>query len=170
MGSISNIGPKTSRAARDRPELNPRKQTSRHDIAGASPDGGRRHHVACGARSHARRNACGAWRTMRQPVAHPEGDRSRNNCARDLQQRPASMREGAATGRRNTAQHLRKVAVTLAGHCASSARPLAHKRKGRGAAMRGCAVAFFQKSNFIQSKIRDLRYNYGNNCIDGSEP
>ncbi|KZV35545.1 thylakoid lumenal 15.0 kDa protein 2, chloroplastic [Dorcoceras hygrometricum] len=42
LGPISNIGPKTSRAARDRPELNPRKQTSRHDIAGTSPDGGRR--------------------------------------------------------------------------------------------------------------------------------
>ncbi|KZV28662.1 hypothetical protein F511_33607 [Dorcoceras hygrometricum] len=38
---ISNIGPKTSRAARDRPELNPRKQTSRYDIARVSPDGGR---------------------------------------------------------------------------------------------------------------------------------
>ncbi|KZV54717.1 hypothetical protein F511_41280 [Dorcoceras hygrometricum] len=46
-GPTSHTGPKTSRAARDRPEPNPRKnQTSRHDIAGkltgASPvgDGG----------------------------------------------------------------------------------------------------------------------------------
>ncbi|KZV55772.1 hypothetical protein F511_15008 [Dorcoceras hygrometricum] len=37
MGPISNIGPKTSRAARDTPELNPRKQTIRHDIAGRRP-------------------------------------------------------------------------------------------------------------------------------------
>ncbi|KZV43169.1 hypothetical protein F511_39132 [Dorcoceras hygrometricum] len=41
------------------------------------------------------------------------------------------MREGAATGRRNTVQHLRKAAATSARHCASSARPLAHKRAGR---------------------------------------
>ncbi|KZV39572.1 exportin-1-like [Dorcoceras hygrometricum] len=39
MGPISHTGPKTSRAARDRPELNPRRnQTSRHDIARATPE------------------------------------------------------------------------------------------------------------------------------------
>ncbi|KZV43164.1 hypothetical protein F511_40872 [Dorcoceras hygrometricum] len=38
-GPISHTGPKTPRAARDRPEPNPRRnQTSRHDIAGASPE------------------------------------------------------------------------------------------------------------------------------------
>ncbi|KZV56837.1 hypothetical protein F511_20077 [Dorcoceras hygrometricum] len=38
-GPTSRIGPKTSRAARDRPEPNPRRnQTSRHDIAGDSPE------------------------------------------------------------------------------------------------------------------------------------
>ncbi|KZV16941.1 hypothetical protein F511_18862 [Dorcoceras hygrometricum] len=42
MGPISYISPKTSRAARDRPELN-LEGISRHDIAGASP-GGDRHH------------------------------------------------------------------------------------------------------------------------------
>ncbi|KZV33369.1 hypothetical protein F511_13174 [Dorcoceras hygrometricum] len=41
-GPASRVGPKTSRAARDRPEPNPRRiQTSRHDIAGAAAgDGG----------------------------------------------------------------------------------------------------------------------------------
>ncbi|KZV52068.1 hypothetical protein F511_36063 [Dorcoceras hygrometricum] len=39
MGPISHTGRKTSRAARDRPEPKPRRnQTSRHDIAGASPE------------------------------------------------------------------------------------------------------------------------------------
>ncbi|KZT75531.1 nucleobase-ascorbate transporter 12 [Dorcoceras hygrometricum] len=39
MGPISHTGPKTSRAARDGPEPNPRRnQTSRYDIAGDSPE------------------------------------------------------------------------------------------------------------------------------------
>ncbi|KZV13597.1 hypothetical protein F511_45239 [Dorcoceras hygrometricum] len=47
-GPTSHTGPKTSRAAPDRPEPNLRRnQTSRHDIAGNSPErwlaGGRRH-------------------------------------------------------------------------------------------------------------------------------
>ncbi|KZV38686.1 plastid-specific ribosomal protein 6 [Dorcoceras hygrometricum] len=45
MGPISNISPKTSRAARDRPELNPRiNQPSRHrrSITGRRPHGGGR--------------------------------------------------------------------------------------------------------------------------------
>ncbi|KZV17400.1 DNA (cytosine-5)-methyltransferase CMT3-like [Dorcoceras hygrometricum] len=39
MGLISHTGQKTSRAARDRPEPKPRRnRTSRHDIAGGSPE------------------------------------------------------------------------------------------------------------------------------------
>ncbi|KZT76326.1 hypothetical protein F511_46649 [Dorcoceras hygrometricum] len=39
MGPTSHTGPKTSRVARDSPEPNPRRnQTSRHDIAGDSPE------------------------------------------------------------------------------------------------------------------------------------
>ncbi|KZV49859.1 serine/threonine-protein kinase svkA-like [Dorcoceras hygrometricum] len=52
-GTISNIGPKISRAARDRPEINPRKQTCRHDITGASPEGGLRQQIARGKKSRA---------------------------------------------------------------------------------------------------------------------
>ncbi|KZV29224.1 hypothetical protein F511_22389 [Dorcoceras hygrometricum] len=84
---ISHTGPKTSRAARDRPEPNPRRiQTSRHDIAGASPErrpagGGattRKTHGGCRASSHeAQRN-----------VAHP--------CAR----RSAIVRSGVPTSHR----------------------------------------------------------------------
>ncbi|KZV53115.1 histone-lysine N-methyltransferase SUVR5 [Dorcoceras hygrometricum] len=50
-GPTSHTGPKTSRAARDRPEPNPRKnRTSRHEIAGAAA--GRRRHdeISRGAR------------------------------------------------------------------------------------------------------------------------
>ncbi|KZV55480.1 hypothetical protein F511_29586 [Dorcoceras hygrometricum] len=42
MGPLSNIGPKTSRAARDRPELNLEAKFSSRNDAGDSPDGGRR--------------------------------------------------------------------------------------------------------------------------------
>ncbi|KZV16729.1 senescence-associated carboxylesterase 101-like [Dorcoceras hygrometricum] len=55
--------PETSRATRDRPEPNPRRnQTSRHDIAGDSPErlptGGRHTKIACGSdRMHAASNA-----------------------------------------------------------------------------------------------------------------
>ncbi|KZT76763.1 hypothetical protein F511_46212 [Dorcoceras hygrometricum] len=75
MSPISNIGPKTSRAARDRLELNLEAKFSRHNnlpeiVAGRRPNGGgRRHHVACDARPHARRIVSGSWRWLRQPVA-----------------------------------------------------------------------------------------------------
>ncbi|KZV44203.1 hypothetical protein F511_12942 [Dorcoceras hygrometricum] len=69
-GPTSHTGPKTSRAARDRPEPNPRRiQTSRHDIAEDSPEhrrsGGRRrrhHHEDRGgsARRRAQRRAASA--------------------------------------------------------------------------------------------------------------
>ncbi|KZV43215.1 hypothetical protein F511_36350 [Dorcoceras hygrometricum] len=61
---MSNIGPKTSWAARDKPELDPRKQTSRHDIAGASPDGGRHH------KNHARRKATHSRDKRDAPMRH----------------------------------------------------------------------------------------------------
>ncbi|KZV37017.1 hypothetical protein F511_26692 [Dorcoceras hygrometricum] len=68
MGPISNIGPKTSWAARDRPEQNLEAKFCRCNnlseiITGGRPHGGGgRHHVACGARPHACYTKCGAWR------------------------------------------------------------------------------------------------------------
>ncbi|KZV53593.1 hypothetical protein F511_25511 [Dorcoceras hygrometricum] len=53
MGPISYIGPKTSRAARERPELN-LEGINRHDIAGASSGDGRHHENRAAAQGHAR--------------------------------------------------------------------------------------------------------------------
>ncbi|KZV06549.1 hypothetical protein F511_45969 [Dorcoceras hygrometricum] len=66
-------------------------------------------------------------------------------------QRGRDARLEARDQRRNIALHLLKTAATSAGNCASSARPLAHKRAGMGAAMRGGAVAFSQ--NFFVDSI-----------------
>ncbi|KZV24073.1 hypothetical protein F511_26939 [Dorcoceras hygrometricum] len=146
------------------PELNPRKQISRHDIAGASPDGGGRHHE-----NRARRKAthaaatsaalpCAIARrtapTSAQRFAHgaaghcPAIARSNKRSgatsgATSRDQRGRDAQPAARDQRRNIVQHSRKIAATSAGHCASSAWPLAHKRAGRGAAMRGEAVALF---------------------------
>ncbi|KZV49562.1 protein tipD-like [Dorcoceras hygrometricum] len=55
MGPISNIGPKTSRAARDRPELNPRSKVQpSQKSAGTTSDDGRTAAAAA-------KIACGAW-------------------------------------------------------------------------------------------------------------
>ncbi|KZV50857.1 hypothetical protein F511_25455 [Dorcoceras hygrometricum] len=77
MGPISNIGPKTSRAARDRPEHNPRRiQSSRHhrSIAGRRPPprksrGGSRTASRQARRTAARNVACPAGE--RRPVVAP---------------------------------------------------------------------------------------------------
>ncbi|KZV55424.1 hypothetical protein F511_28505 [Dorcoceras hygrometricum] len=67
MGPISNIGPKTSRAARDRPEQNPRRnQPSRHrrSIAGRRPPPRKSHG---GSRITSRQ--------ARRPATRPAGER-----------------------------------------------------------------------------------------------
>ncbi|KZV38247.1 hypothetical protein F511_28861 [Dorcoceras hygrometricum] len=71
----------------------PRSKLAVATLPETSPDGGRRHHVTCGARPHACRNACGPWRVMRQPVAHPAvGASSGRN------QQPPCTEYGAHTG------------------------------------------------------------------------
>ncbi|KZV38935.1 hypothetical protein F511_17011 [Dorcoceras hygrometricum] len=121
MGPISYIGPKNSRAARDRPEHNPRKiQPSRHrrTFAGRRPAGGR-HHEFC-----ARRKATHAAATraaLHAPSCgdqHPSSSPARNKhvtslppivrpahdvkAPSELQQRPDSMAQsrGQRTARR----------------------------------------------------------------------
>ncbi|KZT75840.1 hypothetical protein F511_47135 [Dorcoceras hygrometricum] len=137
MGPTSNIGPKTSWAARDRPELNLEVKFNRRNnlpeiVAGRRrppPPTNRVRHSAALWQHDARpgRVNSGASRRKRAPIkAHwlriitrrrqqAVGSRSRNTCVRD--------------------QHL------SASQCAASARPLAHKRVGRGVAMPGGAVA-----------------------------
>ncbi|KZV19748.1 hypothetical protein F511_32929 [Dorcoceras hygrometricum] len=191
-GPISNISPITSRAARDRPEQNPRRiQLSRHR-AGQRPrtDAIRAAHDA---------GCANRWRIVRPPSRQSHGQRTTGDAtlhghrAASAQttglrvangrrivrpsrsQRPISKRDSSASRIRaksvdqpwhNTAQHLRKRAAKSAGHCASSARPLAHKRARRGAAMRGGAVApFFQKFYLIQSEFEMLDTIW-HNCID----
>ncbi|KZV16342.1 hypothetical protein F511_25963 [Dorcoceras hygrometricum] len=135
MGPISNIGPKTSRAARDRPELNLEAKLSRHNnlpeiVAGRRPHGGgRRHHVACGAWPHACRILCGAWRWLRQPVAQcfspgrPPEAHGRANLSPSVAQ-PA--RKSAA----RVAQQLRNSGRQARSCAASEQVPRAHMRVG----------------------------------------
>ncbi|KZV29112.1 Calcium-dependent lipid-binding family protein isoform 3 [Dorcoceras hygrometricum] len=53
MGPISNIGPKTSWAARDRPEQNLEEKLAVATLPEDTPDGGGgRHHITCGAGPH----------------------------------------------------------------------------------------------------------------------
>ncbi|KZV32179.1 Armadillo-type fold domain containing protein [Dorcoceras hygrometricum] len=70
MGPISYIGPKTSRAARDRPEQNPRKKSA----VTISPEHRRAAPAttknARGAKATHGRDKRGARRWIRQPVAH----------------------------------------------------------------------------------------------------
>ncbi|KZV38801.1 hypothetical protein F511_20340 [Dorcoceras hygrometricum] len=169
MGPILNIGPKTSRAARDRPELNPRRnQPSRHrrSIAGRRPpsrNSVRRMTARCrakrgvfkrhrapshGAPPRPTRNILrtGCWPTstiVRQAHGTTADGRSRDNFAK---RRPA-----LATDRPVVAHPCTKLQQPLAQRCVNQrpihvrhARPArmlcARSRARRGAAMRGGAV------------------------------
>ncbi|KZV45446.1 hypothetical protein F511_34796 [Dorcoceras hygrometricum] len=124
-GLISHIGPKTSRAARDRPDPNPRRnQTSRHDISGDSPErrpaggaattrktrgGGR----ATSRRARVLRAACIASTSVAlhaQHIAHSIGDRAPSDAA--LLRTPAAS-HAAASGQQ--ARDLARTCVTLNG-------------------------------------------------------
>ncbi|KZV26215.1 hypothetical protein F511_44715 [Dorcoceras hygrometricum] len=118
---MSNIGPKTSRAARDRPELSPRRiQPSRHRRR--SPDGGRRrHHVARGARPvrcRAKRDAHGVQQPPRASLPQAAHHRVSNsgdhapNCSSIQRQTCATMRE-AAPHRRRTKRGKRAVIARI---------------------------------------------------------
>ncbi|KZV55673.1 hypothetical protein F511_24350 [Dorcoceras hygrometricum] len=121
-GPISNIDPKTSRAARDRPELNPRKQTSRRSAAVKSPVGSRPPAATTSATRSARPRASLARQrassrmllpTLAQPVAflpvtiaqpvrgcqHPVADLRAPSCGKRTAQRPIFMRHRAASAR-----------------------------------------------------------------------
>ncbi|KZV48561.1 hypothetical protein F511_25684 [Dorcoceras hygrometricum] len=71
MGPISNIGPKTPRAARDRPEQNLEVKFSRRNDAGDSSDGGGRRQLSVRCMAARRRAKRGASSQHRAPtVAH----------------------------------------------------------------------------------------------------
>ncbi|KZV17626.1 cleavage stimulation factor subunit 2-like [Dorcoceras hygrometricum] len=109
------------------PGSSPSRRNAAGDVAGRrSHSGGGRHHVACGAWPHACRNVCGAWRVMRQPVAHPVGEtnshRAPTSKHRSAADRAKIAREISSSGR-----------PSLGLHCATSARINSKKL----AAMRG---------------------------------
>ncbi|KZT75383.1 heat stress transcription factor A-4b-like [Dorcoceras hygrometricum] len=87
MGPTSHTGPKTLRAARDRPELNPREnRTSRHEIAGAAA--GRRppHEKLHTAAQQGARNTTA---TLRARIARPaRNQRSKRAAASTITSRP----------------------------------------------------------------------------------
>ncbi|KZV29193.1 hypothetical protein F511_37180 [Dorcoceras hygrometricum] len=105
MGPTSCIGPKTSRAARDRPETNPkRNQTSHHDIAGDSPEqrptgGAATTKLATVARATPRQARRNAVRKSRAAIAHraPSGEPHRPAAARHRRTRDATPRAVAST-------------------------------------------------------------------------
>ncbi|KZV18115.1 hypothetical protein F511_28615 [Dorcoceras hygrometricum] len=92
-GPTSHTGPKTSRAARDRPELDPKRiQTSRHDIAGDSPE---------------RRPACGATTTK---IAAAACGAARNNAPQTATSR-INFARPRASGRLSTHEIARPARV-----------------------------------------------------------
>ncbi|KZV16731.1 Nuclear-pore anchor [Dorcoceras hygrometricum] len=123
-GPISNIGPKTSRVARDRPEQK-LGEISRHDIAGASPE--RRPPP----QNHVRRKA-ERGRTAAQPIARP---------ASGAKQRPATtfQSRGQRTKRRDIVWPARKrpasewpTGATSCGHLLTRKHRFAHPFAGHG--------------------------------------
>ncbi|KZV49869.1 hypothetical protein F511_32290 [Dorcoceras hygrometricum] len=125
-GPTSHTGPKTSRAARDRPEPNPRRnQTSRHDIrklAGASPErrpagGATTTKIAAAARGAARNSAPQRRASLdsAQP-AHDDRATSVLSSAAHLQQRRPAIKRAAAPPRRNVARCLVSRLARESGH------------------------------------------------------
>ncbi|KZV50389.1 hypothetical protein F511_33780 [Dorcoceras hygrometricum] len=107
MGPISHTGPKTSRAARDRPEPNPRRnQTSRHDIAGAAAPPPQK--IAATARGAARNSVPQRRNVARQRPArtHSSGAKRRptspSSCAAQQRHERHNI---AALARGGDAQH-----------------------------------------------------------------
>ncbi|KZV15938.1 hypothetical protein F511_08729 [Dorcoceras hygrometricum] len=142
LDPTSCTDPKTSRAAQDRPEPNPRrKQTSCHDIAGDSPErrlagGGATTKIAAGAHDAAR-NVARPARIVRnqraadvdqkrrfvRPASATSDARRRHQFApsarREWQRRPANARPARAT----SSAKERPPTARSSGHLAPAARP-----------------------------------------------
>ncbi|KZV41688.1 Leucine Rich Repeat family protein [Dorcoceras hygrometricum] len=130
-GPISNTGPKTSRAARDRPEPNPRRiQPSRHRRSGGATT-----------KSHARRKATHAAATSAALHRHRAPSRGAHRSANIAPQRPASVAQPrpqgatAALQSRDKARHCaaivgetqRRIQAATSGHlCNPFARGRSH--------------------------------------------
>ncbi|KZV49882.1 nuclear matrix constituent protein 1-like protein-like [Dorcoceras hygrometricum] len=97
-GPTSHTGPKTSRAARDRPESNPRRiQTSRHNIAGDSPE---RRPAGGATTTKIAAAACGAARNS-APQRRVSLDSARPGDASKQRQRACSQRAHTAASSRD---------------------------------------------------------------------
>ncbi|KZV49397.1 hypothetical protein F511_29305 [Dorcoceras hygrometricum] len=123
MGSISNIGPKTSWAARDRPELNLEKLAIAM-MPGISPHGGGRRLLSVRRMAARRRAKRGASSQHRAPtVAHI---------------RPTTAQHLAA---RSSAGHRAETTPSLRLMCAASAQRDSPRKFGRNKFRRGAAAA-----------------------------
>ncbi|KZV45360.1 hypothetical protein F511_44494 [Dorcoceras hygrometricum] len=119
---MSHTGPKTSRAARDRPEPKPRRnQTSRHDIAGNSPE--RRPATAAPPPSDAKgargRDERGAIAPHRAPLMHTAVTKTRNKLRASLGQQAIRRRPVASGGSIRSAS-VRNSLRNIIGHRAPS--------------------------------------------------
>ncbi|KZV36924.1 hypothetical protein F511_16619 [Dorcoceras hygrometricum] len=145
MGPISSTGPKTSRAARDRPEQNPRRnQPSRHrrSFAGAAAaTGGATQKSSHGSRAtHGRAQsiACRSASKLR-PWRHASSHRRppRATSARPtMQQRPPSSFRNRSASMLPAVQHLRAKGQQIMRHSCGTAAPIDRRS---GAAMRARA-------------------------------
>ncbi|KZV58012.1 alpha-amylase/subtilisin inhibitor-like [Dorcoceras hygrometricum] len=110
-------------------------------------------------------------------IVHQPARNGRRQIVQQLRKAAPSSRNRSASDRLVVAHPCTKPQQPLAQRCANQ-RPI-HVRHARPARMlcarsrpwRGAAAVAGLKKKFVQS-IRNfkIRYNYGNNCIEGSEP
>ncbi|KZV51412.1 hypothetical protein F511_20576 [Dorcoceras hygrometricum] len=146
-GPTSHIGPRTSRAARDRPEPNPRRiQTSRHNIAGDSPErrpaGGHHRKTHGGAQPSTAAFLSASARSVEPPrLQRPAKSlnlqcKTTGHCAqrRTTTHRPASVQP---TISRATASSGRATCAAPSRDQRASVRVHAREKMGSGAAAHG---------------------------------
>ncbi|KZV36294.1 hypothetical protein F511_18709 [Dorcoceras hygrometricum] len=170
-GPTSYTGPKTSRAARDRPEPNPKRiQTSRHDIAGNSPETRRSiAGAAAGRRPPPRRISRGARdardRAHRHVLVGKRPATLRNQRRTTPRSAPFSSRHNATVVREGGAAMRdsgRRPATQRIGH---------HRCKHRAAAHPPCATrraAALVQACDASPKMRDVRATIGGHSCDES--